>query len=108
MISAVREYPHPLSSDVNVDKSMCLRFHDPARAITGFLRLTNRPNKGRGEHAVCIDLPDGSRGFSFERPHVSASDAMVAAGLAVEVHEPLHELRVTVVAMSACSPILEP
>jgi len=95
MISAVDEYTHQLTHDVNFNESMYFQFHDPARKIAGFLRLANRPNEGRGERTVCLYLPDGTLGFGFDRPQVLTNESMAAGGLTVEVVEPLDELRVT-------------
>jgi hypothetical protein len=95
MIIAVDDYTHPVGPESNFNESMYFEFHDPNQGISGFLRVANRPNEGRGERTVCLYLPDGSLGFSFDRPSVHANTAMAAAGLAVEVRRPLESLRIT-------------
>ena len=82
---------------MNFNESMYFQFYDPEQRLGGFLRLANRPYEGVGERTVCLYLPDGTLAFGYARPQVHGNDAMMAAGLAIEVAEPMHKLRVTFV-----------
>lgn len=94
MISRLDDYPHPVGPESNFNESMYFQFHDPGQRLSGFLRLANRPNEGIGERTVCLYLPDGRLGFGFERPRIVDNSTMAAAGLAIDVVEPLQRLRV--------------
>jgi len=95
MITAADDYTHPVGTATNFNESMYFQFHDPERGLSGFVRLANRPNEGRGERTVCLYLPGGAVAFDFARPPVTTNDTMSAAGLTVEVVHPMEELRVT-------------
>ncbi len=92
MVTAIDDFTHQVSDDLNFNESMYFEFHDPVSRLGGFLRLANRPNEGRGERTVCIYLPNGSVAFGFARPPVTTNDAMSAGGLTVEVVAPLDEV----------------
>lgn len=94
MLTERDDYTHDVGPESNFNESMYFEFHDPDTGVAGFLRLANRPNEGSGERTVCLYLPDGTLGFSFDRPRVTSNTSMHAAGLAVEVVRPLHEVRV--------------
>lgn len=95
MITPADDYCHSVGPEANFNESMYFQFHDPGQRLSGFLRLANRPNEGIGERTVCLYLPDGSLGFGFDRPRIVGNDAMNAAGLAVDVVQPMERLRVT-------------
>lgn len=97
MIHTGDDYTHPVGPEMNFNESMYFQFYDPEQRLGGFLRLANRPNEGVGERTVCLYLPDGTLAFGYARPQVHGNDAMMAAGLAIEVAEPMHKLRVTFV-----------
>jgi hypothetical protein len=87
------DYTHPVGPESNFNESMYFHFHDPGNRISGFLRLANRPNEGKGERTICLYLPDGKVAFGFARPDVTTNEKFSAAGLQFDVHEPFTELR---------------
>lgn len=94
MVTRLDDYPHAVGPEANFNESMYFQFHDPTHGISGFLRLANRPNEGTGERTVCLFLPNGRLGFGFERPRITGNTAMSAAGLIIDVVEPMERLRV--------------
>jgi hypothetical protein len=72
---------------------MYFNFHDPERAVGGWMRLGNRANEGRAERSVCLYLPDGRVLFGFDRPAIADNAAFDAGGLRFEVLEPAQRLR---------------
>lgn len=89
------DYTHPVEDDATFSESMYFHFYDPRARLGGFLRVGNRPNEGRGEVTACLYLPDGRLGFAFHRPRVSSNDRLDAAGMRVEVREPMRHLDVS-------------
>ena len=88
------EYPHAPGPEPSFNESVYCNLYDPDRRIGGFLRLGNRVNEGYAEQTVCLFLPDGRVGFSFDRPSIAANDAFDAGGLRFQVVEPFAALRV--------------
>lgn len=89
------DYTHPVGSEPNFNESMYFHFHSPANRISGFVRLANRPNEGRGERTVCLYLPDGRLAFGFARPETATNESMSGAGLEFRVVEPFVTLTTT-------------
>ncbi|MGV9664342.1 DUF7065 domain-containing protein [Nocardia niigatensis] len=89
------DYTHPVGSEPNFNESMYFHFHSPGNRISGFVRLANRPNEGRGERTVCLYLPDGRLAFGFARPEATTNETMLGAGLEFRVVEPFAMLGAT-------------
>ncbi|MGQ4618647.1 DUF7065 domain-containing protein [Nocardia sp. R7R-8] len=89
------DYTHPVGSEHNFNESMYFQFHDPEARVSGFVRLANRPNEGRGERTVCLYLPGGRVAFSFARPEVTSNEKMSGSGLEFRVEEPFTRLHAT-------------
>jgi hypothetical protein len=64
---------HPAGPQTNWNESRYVDFWDPQQRIGGWFRIGNRPNEGRAEMSACINLPDGTTAFMFERPKISAN-----------------------------------
>ncbi|MBA0126844.1 hypothetical protein H0B56_14935 [Haloechinothrix sp. YIM 98757] len=86
------DYLHTPGADPAFSESMYFHFYDPRARLGGFLRIGNRPNEGHGEVTVCLYLPDGRLGFAYEQPRVTSNDRLDAAGMRVEVREPMRHL----------------
>ncbi|MFE9322303.1 hypothetical protein ACIHDR_25440 [Nocardia sp. NPDC052278] len=89
------DYTHPVGTEPNFNESMYFHFHSPGNRISGFVRLANRPNEGRGERTICLYLPDGSVAFGFARPEATTNEKMSGAGLEFHVEEPFTTLHAT-------------
>lgn len=94
MITVLDDYTHEVGVEANFNESMYFAFHDATSGVGGFLRLANRPNEGIGERTVCLYLPDGTVGFGFERPRIEGNATLQAAGLSVEIAQPMQDVRV--------------
>lgn len=89
------DYTHPIGEDPTFSESMYFHFYDPRAELGGFLRVGNRPNEGSGEVTVCLYLPDGRLGFAYDRPRVTSNDRLDAAGMRVDVREPMRHIDVS-------------
>ncbi|MEM7361031.1 MAG: hypothetical protein AAF431_18210 [Pseudomonadota bacterium] len=87
------EYTHPIEEARNFNESMYLNVFDHAQQIGGWFRIGNRPNEGYAEVSCCLYLPDGKVAFMFSRPKISNNKAFAAAGLKIEVVNPMKALR---------------
>ena len=88
------EYPHEVGPEEHFNESVYSNCFDPVTGMGAFFRLGNRPNEGRGEVTVCLWLPDGTVGFTFARPKVTANE-FSSAGLSFEVIEPFEHLNIS-------------
>jgi hypothetical protein len=95
LVDAVDDLPHPVGAEPDYSESFYYQFGDAAVGLNGFLRLSNRPNEGRGERTVCLYLPDGRVAFSFDRPVFADPGTFDAAGMRIVVEEPLVAHRVS-------------
>ncbi len=88
------EYAHAPGPEPTFNESVYCNVYDPDRRIGGFFRLGNRVNEGHAEQTVCLFLPDGRVGFTFDRPPIASNDAFDAGGLRFEVVEPFATVQV--------------
>ncbi|HMM75292.1 MAG TPA: hypothetical protein PJ986_06270 [Gammaproteobacteria bacterium] len=91
-LSPTDEFPHAPTAESNFNESVYVNAFDPARRMSGWMRLGNRVNEGHAELSVCLYLPDGRIACQFQRPAIAHNEAFEAGGLSVEVREPLREL----------------
>ncbi|MFI9408609.1 DUF7065 domain-containing protein [Nocardia gamkensis] len=89
------DYTHPVGTELDFNESMYFHFHDPKNRISGFVRLANRPNEGKGERTVCLYLPDGRVAFGFARHETTTNKKMAGEGLEFCVDTPFTRLRAT-------------
>ncbi|MBF6149557.1 DUF7065 domain-containing protein [Nocardia nova] len=89
------DYTHPVGAESNFNESMYFHFHSPGNRISGFVRLANRPNEGRGERTICLYLPDRSVAFGFARPQGTTNEKMAGDGLEFRVGDPFTTLHAT-------------
>jgi hypothetical protein len=94
-VEAVDDLPHAIGAEPDYSESFYYQFGDPAGGLNGFLRLSNRPNEGRGERTVCLYLPDGRVALSFDRPTFADPLVFEAGGMQIIVDDPLVLHRVT-------------
>jgi hypothetical protein len=68
---------HEVGPESNWNESRYVDFFDPTcgggRGLGGWLRIGNRPNEGRAEMSVALNLPDGRTAFFFERAPITAN-----------------------------------
>ncbi len=64
------EGAHRVGAEINWNESRYVDFWDPVSRIGGWFRIGNRPNAGWAEMSACVNLPDGSIAFMFERPSI--------------------------------------
>jgi len=64
---------HLPGSQTNWNESRYVDFWDSRQRLGGWFRIGNRPNEGRAEMSACINLPDGTTAFMFDRPKISAN-----------------------------------
>jgi hypothetical protein len=64
---------HPPGPQTNWNESRYVDFWDPQQRLGGWFRIGNRPNEGRAEMSACINLPDGTTAFMFDRPKITAN-----------------------------------
>lgn len=88
------EYTHEPDEASNYNESMYLNAFDLGDEVGGWFRLGNRVNEGYAEMTVCVYLPGGRVGFSYQRPKIDNNDKMEAGGLSIEVIEPFEHLEV--------------
>jgi hypothetical protein len=93
VISPEDDHPHPADQTANFNESMYLFLHGDD--LTGFVRVANRPNEGRGERTVCLYRADGRVAFAFAPPQVTGNAALAGAGLRFRIVEPFVRLEVT-------------
>ena len=86
---------HELGPESNFNESMYFNFYDPQQRLGGWVRLGNRANEGIAERTVCLYLPDGTVGFSYDRPPIKDNDSFTAGGLAFTFVEPFRRLDVS-------------
>lgn len=86
---------HELGPESNFNESMYFNFYDPEHRLGGWVRLGNRANEGIAERTVCLYLPDGSVGFSYDRPAISNNDRFEAGGMSFTFIEPFRRLDVS-------------
>lgn len=94
-VAPADDAPHPVGPESNFSESVYFQFGDPRTGVCGFLRMANRPNERSGERTVCVFLPGGRVALSFERPAFEDPARFEAAGMTVEVVEPLAHQRVS-------------
>ena len=88
------DYTHKLGKETNFNESVYFNFHNRSNdAVGGFVRIANRANEGSGEVTVCLYLGDGSVVFGFARPQVKSNNGWCAAGMQVDVLQPMRKLR---------------
>lgn len=84
---------HPTGTATNWNESRYVDFWDARQRIGGWFRIGNRPNEGRAEVSACINLPDGTTAFSFERARITGN-GLISGGQSWEIVEPWFENRV--------------
>lgn len=95
LVDPADDVPHPAGEEPDYSESFYYHFGDPTARLSGFVRLSNRPNEGRGERTVVLYLPDGRVAFSFARPTFEDPGTFDAAGMRIVVEEPLVAHRVS-------------
>jgi hypothetical protein len=95
VVHAIDDLPHTVGPEPEFSESFYYQFGDPAVGINGFVRLSNRPNEGRGERTVCLYLPDGRVVLSFDRPTFADARVFEAGGMRIVVEDPLIAHRVS-------------
>jgi hypothetical protein len=64
---------HEIGTASNWNESRYIDFWDPRQRVGGWFRIGNRPNEGRAEMSACINLPDGTAAFMFDRPKITGN-----------------------------------
>jgi len=64
---------HDKGTQLNWNESRYVDFWDSTQRVGGWFRIGNRPNAGWAEMSACINLPDGTTAFMFERPTITAN-----------------------------------
>ena len=93
LLTDTDEGVHAVGTQSNWNESRYVDFWDAGQKVGGWLRIGNRPNEGRAEMSVCINLPDGRTGFMFDRPKISAN-TLNSGSQSWEIVRPWYENRV--------------
>ncbi|MDO8363507.1 MAG: hypothetical protein Q7V88_11470 [Actinomycetota bacterium] len=73
LLQPADEGVHEVGPAANWNESRYIDFYDTTSGVGGWLRIGNRPNEGRAEMSVAINLPDGTDAFYFERAPIAAN-----------------------------------
>jgi hypothetical protein len=84
---------HPVEPHPFFNESRYLHLIDGRQRIGGWFRIGQRANQGFSEMTVCLYLPDGRLGFVFAKPDDVSVGRIEAAGLSIEVLEPMVRTR---------------
>ena len=94
-VDAADDRPHAAGPETDYSESFYYQFGDTEAGLNGFLRLSNRPNEGRGERTACLFLPDGRVALSFDKPTFSDPGVFDAGGLRILIEDALVHHRVS-------------
>jgi hypothetical protein len=88
------EHPHRVGDHPAWNESRYVDVFDRRAGVGAWLRLGNRPNEGHAEMSVCVNLPDGTAAFMFDRSPITEND-LAAGNQAWAIDEPFRTSRVS-------------